>query len=275
MGFFSTLGEERTVRMLLLPLTVVIATYLMDEFNDNDPMIQPLMHNISIQEDHDSFDPEKGGGRQNHAISLLLNYRDVEPWSVWIPRWVMWHMVFFSVTAFKLRVVPAGLHRRLAIIYGICMCMTQYTGFRNWPDRDTYLKYRELCEISHLCFAFLGCFSINIFETFFYWSKGARMKWISSAGVYFAVFSFIFAVSKSPLLKKILRMEHEMPANELVITGADLITQTVGLETFEFANFITHFVIVWHRAPAILEEQKNSEGKKKAGKQGSEGKKIK
>lgn len=264
MGFLAVLSQPRTVRMILIPLTVVCVTWTMDYLNDNDPAMQEVIAKMSIQEDHQSFDFAKSGGRQMRAISQLLNYRDKEPWAQWVARWAMWHMCFLGVTSFKLETVPAGSHRWLAIFYGISMHCCMYSAYRQWSSHQEFLAHRTLCEeILHPLFA--AClFVINLLETIFYWSSGARMKVIVSFGVYFGVFGFITLLVHSPELQNYFRKLCGMPLEGTITEGAYLVNINVGLVVFEFTNFITHFVVVWQRAPAILAEQtKKTNGGKK------------
>eukprot|EP00933_Yihiella_yeosuensis_P030975 TRINITY_DN24526_c1_g1_i1.p1 TRINITY_DN24526_c1_g1~~TRINITY_DN24526_c1_g1_i1.p1 ORF type:complete len:265 (+),score=29.73 TRINITY_DN24526_c1_g1_i1:62-856(+) len=262
MGFFSTLIEARTVRMILIPLTVIVTTWAMDSLNDNDPVMQEVLKKMSIQEDHQSFDFQKSGGRQMRAISQLLNYRDKEPWAQWVARWSLWHICFFSVTSFKLSVVPAGFHRWLAILYGICMHCTMYSAYRQWSSREVYLLYQHMQdEILHPLFAFV-IFFINILETTFYWASGARMKVLVSFGVYFSVFAFIYVLVDSPSMQHFFRRVCGFPLEGVRMEGMWLVNLNVGLQVFEFANFITHFVVVWQRAPAIEAQTKDMRKKK-------------
>eukprot|EP00441_Pelagodinium_beii_P044942 CAMPEP_0197621238 /NCGR_PEP_ID=MMETSP1338-20131121/1851_1 /TAXON_ID=43686 ORGANISM="Pelagodinium beii, Strain RCC1491" /NCGR_SAMPLE_ID=MMETSP1338 /ASSEMBLY_ACC=CAM_ASM_000754 /LENGTH=288 /DNA_ID=CAMNT_0043190625 /DNA_START=10 /DNA_END=876 /DNA_ORIENTATION=+ len=259
MGFFSTFNETRTFRMLVIPAFGFVVTQTMAVFNDFDPTVQDLMRKISIQEDHDSFDPMKGGARYNFALSNILNYRDKELWGMWVARWAIWHLVFLSATSFKLSILPKHMSW-LPMLHCACMTGVMYSGFRQWPDRDTYLTYRDNFLTAHASFAIV-VFMQNILETVMVWWPEKRTRTWIGCGTWGGLVALIL-VSKIPSVQTALEEErtgvfvpfgliHDSVHNTF---PKELLTQTAVLEVFEYTNFLLHFLVVWHRS-GVVEKQ--------------------
>lgn len=246
----SLLSEQRTVHILIIPLTAFGITHIMSYLNDHDPLVQPLLENLSIQQDHKSFDPLKGGGRDNFAISSVLNYRDREPWAQWAARWGLWHLAFVSITSFKLKVLPEKM-APLCVTYGLSMAIVQWSGFRQWStkEKNAEMEGTQLQIHGGGAVVLFGC---NIIETLTVWWP-SRMAGYIMAGAYSSVFGFIYALVKSHKVQSLYCKRTGLPSDLLVEGKYPVVVTTLGLEAFEYMRFAAHLFIVWHRAPAVLE----------------------
>lgn len=238
------LTESRTFRLIFVPVATLLITTVLSVTNDHDPEMWPMLKKYSIQKDWESWDPYEGGARDNYAVSMLLNYRDREPWGQWCCRWGLWHLTFFSIASFKCEQLPPK-KRWMGTLYGLAMCVTLWTGYRQWTSAPFYRSIYWQCLNTHASAAF-ALLIMNIYENCTIWWPTTLGRIITIGWTIVGTAACVFICEKTavgPWLAEIRGLPQYLPQADG--TEMPVLTQTVVLEIFEYSNFFIHFLSIW------------------------------
>jgi len=266
--------QRRTWDLVLWPTAALVSATLMTAFNDSPTRFtfgsttlhrvfsdyDSYMHKVSIEPNRDSWDSFEGGGRGGFLISLLMNYRDIEFWPMWLFRWLVFSKAFMTIRSFKLDCMPAtATYKRMLVdFYFWVSLVCLLSGFRQlYPSKESYAVYGPTFGGVHELSAFV-LFGLNIAEVFTVWLDhghyGAQLKWFVM--FYLGAFLTFSVVTKVEFMRQWVGwLDGLNPSRDTTINhleehlGADVFTFLIGMTLFEYINFIAYLYCVWKNAP--------------------------
>mmetsp|Transcript_23884 Transcript_23884/g.59494 ORF Transcript_23884/g.59494 Transcript_23884/m.59494 type:complete len:249 (-) Transcript_23884:31-777(-) len=162
------LEEERTLKILIIPVTAVITTIIMTMYS----------------------------GADQAFVSDALNPDMPEDTAAFVARYSIWHLAFFSIFTFKRTHLPRNL-RWLAYYNLVSLLFAIWTSYRkgSMKDFETGVDHYKgsINEYAHWLSA-LNLFVLFVAETYFVWWRDKRL--LRAYGVFAGLFVVLFLLSE-------------------------------------------------------------------------------
>lgn len=210
---FDILSEERTVRLLVLPVGTFTIAATMTVLN-------------TVTNEHEDVENEE---EQSLFISNAMNNEYPEPWSAFIARYYLWHILVFSIVSFKKRALPPDL-QWVPLLNGILILVTLWSGYR----QSEVPVSRALMIWTHRVFG-LALVVEFWFETVTVWlrSQILNIVYASCMLIYVATFLSRAVLTASLLDTRIpfIRDKVEIPIQWFMI--------------------VSHLILAWWKYPVV------------------------
>lgn len=81
-------------------------------------------------------------GAEFAFVSVTMNFERWEPWGIWFARYLIWHLTFFRIFFFKLRIFPQSI-QWLAYFNSVAFLLTIWSGFKQVDDAGYEGSWRQ------------------------------------------------------------------------------------------------------------------------------------